>query len=246
MTAAMNPVLTRVLASRSVTAGGQTLPLQSSVSEAEGALLQRIIAAVKPTTTLEVGMAYGVSTLFICDALARHGNAAHHHVIDPHQHSEWRGIGIAHVREAGYAERITLHEEGSEVALPRLLGQGFQIEFAFIDGFHTFDHTLIDFFYINKMLSVGGAIVIDDVQMPSVHRVVRHVLTYPAYELMTALRPTITPTTLRHRIRRRVARSRLAGLSRLALGRDDDRLGTMVAVRKVAPDARAWNWWADF
>jgi len=44
--------------------------------------------------------------------------------------------------------------------------QGERIDFAFIDGAHTFDHVLVDFFYIDRMLNVGGIVAFDDVGFP--------------------------------------------------------------------------------
>jgi len=38
------------------------------------------------------------------------------------------------------------------------LARGVKIDFAFVDGWHTFDYTLIDFFYIDKILRSGGLV----------------------------------------------------------------------------------------
>jgi len=51
--------------------------------------------------------------------------------------------------------------------------EGTQIEFAVLDGWHTFDQGLIDFFYISRMLSVGGVVSLDEVNYESVHKLVR-------------------------------------------------------------------------
>jgi hypothetical protein len=47
--------------------------------------------------------------------------------------------------------------------LPRLAAAGARIQFAFIDGWHTFHHTLVDFFFVDRMLNVGEIVIIDDV-----------------------------------------------------------------------------------
>ena len=36
------------------------------------------------------------------------------------------------------------------------------LDFIFIDGWHTFDYTLVDFFYSDLLLKIGGIIIIDD------------------------------------------------------------------------------------
>jgi len=60
---------------------------------------------------------------------------------------------------------------------------GTKIDFAFIDGMHTFDYTLIDFFYIDRLLNAGGVIVFDDLCIPAVNKVCRYALTNRAYSL---------------------------------------------------------------
>jgi predicted O-methyltransferase YrrM len=83
---------------------------------------------------------------------------------------------------------FNLVEIKSEFALPRILEQGEgSFDFIFIDGWHTFDHTLLDCFYATRLLRVGGYLAIDDVIFPAVRRVVDFVLNYPCYELFRSL-----------------------------------------------------------
>src|SRR3954468_5428243 len=132
-----NPVLARILSPHQVTDGTATLNLNhpetpgrdSHLREDEGALLQRIIDEIRPTATLEVGMAYGISTLYIMDALRRSGRpAAVHYALDPFQSTLWRGIGVQHVREAGYESSLRFIEERSELALPELVRKGVKVD----------------------------------------------------------------------------------------------------------------------
>jgi predicted O-methyltransferase YrrM len=70
----MNPVLERMLATQSVETGDVSVSLRhpefpdrfSHIGRSTGELLQRAVAEVQPTVSLEIGLAYGVSTLFIC------------------------------------------------------------------------------------------------------------------------------------------------------------------------------------
>ena len=146
----MNTVLKQILETRQVSDGEKTLALTSFMDEKEGDLLARVIASVRPTTSLEVGFAYGVSTLFVCEALAKLGKPARHIVVDPFQFSEWKGIGLRNVKSAGYENYLELREQRSEVALPRLLEEKTVLDVAIIDGWHTFDHAMVDFFYVNN------------------------------------------------------------------------------------------------
>lgn len=55
---------------------------------------------------------------------------------------------------------------------------------AFIDGKHTADQALLDFYFLDRMIEPGGIVVFDDVHFPSVNKVVRYVSTYPNYQLI--------------------------------------------------------------
>ena len=114
----MNEVLRSILSSRSViTEDGIVRQLHSNISEEEGSFIQGIIREVRPQVSLEVGCAYGVSSLYICEAL-REVNAVKHIIIDSHQsfpygkdhRSGWEGIGLANLRRAGYIDLVDFYE----------------------------------------------------------------------------------------------------------------------------------------
>jgi Methyltransferase domain len=65
--------------------------------------------------------------------------------------------------------------EGSEWALPRLASapEPLQLDFALIDGCHSFPMVMVDFFYINTMMKKGGLLFIDDIQLHSVAELCR-------------------------------------------------------------------------
>jgi predicted O-methyltransferase YrrM len=234
----MNQVLRDILASKTVTDGQAEYPLDSSVDQGEGELIGKLFRLVKPEVSVEIGLAYGISTLFACEALAANGRAATHHVIDPFQRTYWHGIGLRNLERAGYSGLIYFHELRSEIALPRLLDAGTHIQAAVIDGYHTFDHTLVDFFYVNKMLDVGGIIMLDDIQYPAVALVAKHILTYPAYQWLAEL-PDPAGRTTRTKIRRALAHVMPA------FRRHWDATHFM-AFRKVAEDTRNYDWHSPF
>lgn len=159
--------------------------LQSAISPAEGEFLQALIRKHDYRRTIEVGCAFALSSLFICDALSGKSNASHV-IIDPFQATEFENRGIRNLERAGFTF-FRLIEEVSELALPNLLRAGEKFDLAFIDGYHTFDHTLLDFFYINRLIKIGGIIVVDDTNMPSVNRAVKYISTFPCYRLVGAV-----------------------------------------------------------
>ena len=167
----MNPVLERLYREREVVTsrGERRVLFPTGLNEERGRYLFDLVVERRPSITLEVGFAYGLSTLFIAEALRRNG-AGHHHVIDPKENTRFDGLGLRHVEEAGLSEWITYHEEPAELCLPRLLTQGVSIDLAFNDSDHLFDHVVTEFLFLAKMLRTGGVVVFDDDVLPGVSR----------------------------------------------------------------------------
>ena len=162
-------------------ATGEQLPaFPASLPRQHAEELARLARDEGTRSTLETGMAYGISTVAIA------AGAVHHVAIDPRQHTSWRGIGVLNAERAGVAERVRLIEEGSEVALPALVSEGLELDLALVDGLHLFDYALIDFFYCDRMLRIGGLVVFHDTWMPSVQQVADYVLANRAYERVAA------------------------------------------------------------
>lgn len=232
----MTGVLHEILQSRQVSDGQEIFPLHSYMDERKGALLTRVFERIRPTTSLEVGFAYGISTLFIGDALSKINQPVRHIVIDPFQSTDWNGIGLKNVERAGYGKFVDLHEEKSELVLPQLLAQNTVLDAALIDGWHTFDHALVDFFYINKMLQVGGIIVLDDTSWPSVGRLVNHILTYGCYRVFATPDPPVVVAWCLPFIRRMAYYVRLRR----------SKWPSAMALQKISPDERNFDWYRSF
>jgi predicted O-methyltransferase YrrM len=259
----MNAVLADILTSQQVSDGTRSFPLRHpdfpdlpvAVDPAEGEWLQRIVANLRPIRSLEIGCAYGVSSLYICESLAsvsREASArpASHILIDPFQRTQWRGIGLKNIRDAGFGSLVDFREERSEIVLPGLLDEGVTLDFAFIDGWHTFDQVLLEFYYLNRLLRVGGVIAFDDANRRSINRVVRHALTYPAYRVYGTEREDAPRPTVLGRSRRALTKvPALSGILRpdfLQKDWDLGILGTCVAIQKVADDKRSSGWDRSF
>ena len=138
--------------------------------------LQLLAELVVPgSLTLETGT--GVSTIAFAIIGAEH-------------------IGISpdadeHVRIQTYcqdfqipAERLRFIAASSYACLPTLDLQGRQLDFALVDGSHAFPQPIIDYFYINRHLKVGGLLAIDDLPISSVAMVHSFLITDPAYQLL--------------------------------------------------------------
>jgi predicted O-methyltransferase YrrM len=257
--APVNQLLEKVLRSGVVrSADGEVLPLHSHIPPEEGRLLQRVVRGSRPPikVSLEVGLAYGVSAMYICEALREVG-ADRHIVLDPFQDEQWKGVGLHNLTLSGYADMVRFEPLPSAVALPRLIEEGVRVDFAFVDGFHTFDHTLVEFFYVDMLLRTGGILAFDDADWPSIQKLLRFILTNRAYSVHAAL-----PSTSRRshplargaawRMLRELGRSSRAG-RRIISPRyvADVNLGLepptrCIALRKEKPDDRSWDSFQDF
>jgi predicted O-methyltransferase YrrM len=147
--------------------------------------LARLVRDLGLVRTLETGMAYGLSTLAIC-GVHEERDDGEHIAIDPHQSSDWQGIGLLNLDRAGLSHRARVIEARSDEALPRLRDQGVRIDFALVDGLHLFDAAIVDFFHADRMLDVGGVVVFHDTWMPAIAQAAQFVRANRAYERLEA------------------------------------------------------------
>jgi predicted O-methyltransferase YrrM len=121
---------------------------------------------VAPRASLEIGMAYGCSTLFFLAAIAKIGAGAHT-AIDPYERDYWNSIGLEKVRQVG-SNAFQFIRETDVHAAADLHRAGKSFDFIFIDGSHRFDDAFVDFTLFAPLLNNGGRILFDDVWMPSI------------------------------------------------------------------------------
>ena len=163
---------------------GEERKIEYNISLQEAIQIYDHVYSMKCRTTAETGVAFGVSTLSICAALNSIEPSAKHFGIDPNQGSEYNGAATALLKEHGLDSHFILLEGPTHLEAPNMLKQGISLDFAFIDGWHTFDYTLLDFFYMDKMLRTGGVIGFHDSQGPAKRRVLDFVLSHRKYRLL--------------------------------------------------------------
>jgi predicted O-methyltransferase YrrM len=142
-----------------------------AASAAEGANLRDWVVREGAARTVEIGLGYGLSALFICEGLMAVGHDAPIHVvIDPHQATRFANLGLQCLDEAGVADLVQHHSEESQIVLPRLLAANQSFDLAFVDGNHRFEWVLVDLFYLGRLVRPGGVLFIDDYQLPAIAR----------------------------------------------------------------------------
>jgi predicted O-methyltransferase YrrM len=143
---------------------------KTAITPEEGMWLYHLCREAKPKTTLEIGLAYGYSTVYFLAAIRENG-VGRHSAVDPFQR-HWHGIGVCQPRSLSMSDGFRFVEEKSVTALAHFADRGEMFEVIFIDGNHRFDDALVDFTLSAGLCPNGGCIILDDMWMPSIRRAV--------------------------------------------------------------------------
>ncbi len=201
-----------VFSSRSlIDSDGHSQSLDTYIPPAQGDLLYSLVRHLKPNHTLEVGLANGISALYITTALHQLGHGQHI-ALDPYQKTDWRSVGLVTLDRAGLGDIVTLDARPSHWALPDLDEANQRIQFAFVDGSHLMDYVMTDFMAIDRILDVGGLIAFDDSDWPAVHHVIRFAIAncdYTVFQTGVIIEPSPgKPRLLARGLRTMVRRSK--------------------------------------
>lgn len=239
-------------------ASGEEVPVHSAIGHGEREFIKSIFDEIRPSRTLEIGMAYGVSTLTICEALKKVGGERHI-AIDPDQHTGtwgdgWRGGGLNNIDKAGFTELLEFYESPSHIALPKLEEAGVRVQFALIDGWPAFDYRIADFMLIDRILDIGGVVMIAAAHLPGVRKACRFIITNRSYRVYAHVSTPHDPQALSR------ARKQMRGLDapeavrrhfKPELREPDEELGlgrksVAVAFVKEDEDRRLWDIFEEF
>jgi len=162
---------------------GKLIKLGGNIDKVEGEYIYNIIKEnTSITRTLEIGCGYGISSLYICAALWNRSNAKHI-IIDPLQNKEYSGLGIYNLKRIG-CKFYQFLERPSEFALPDLAKKDENnLDLILIDGWHSFDQVFVDSYYTDKLLKIGGFLILDDCRLPSIAKVVKYYQRQPSYQI---------------------------------------------------------------
>ena len=149
-----------------------------AVSAGEGEALLEWVVREGAARTIEIGLGYGLSALFVCEGLLTNGDAtARHVVVDPYQATRFADCSLQALDEAGVAGLVEYHAEESQTALPHFVQEGRTFDLAFVDGNHRFDGVFLDLIYLGRLVRAGGILFVDDYQLPAVARAASFCLT---------------------------------------------------------------------
>lgn len=80
------------------------------------------------------------------------------------------------------------------------------MQLALVDGVHTFDQCTLEFYYIDRMLPVGGVIIFDDLSWRAIAKAVRYILSHGTYAVQDRTGPAPQDVTALGRVRRTLGR----------------------------------------
>lgn len=157
---------------------------RAGMSPEELVRLYELVANQNASNVLEVGMASGTSTVVILSALSQSG-AGRLTSIDPFQTTQFKDSGRERVRAMGFGDRHRLLEQPDYLALPQLLAGGEFFDFILVDGYHSFDYTLVDVFYADLLLRTGGVLAVHDSSWPAVLKALRFLEVHKDYRRLS-------------------------------------------------------------
>jgi len=244
----MNPFLDEIFTTGKYrNSENELIQIHSETSKEQCLYLQELIRANKCTNTLEIGFAYGMSTLAIVEMVAQQNGR--HTVIDKFEMEDWKGNGLDLVRRAGYEDNLEFVGQFCYEVLPQFLREGRVFDFAYIDSTKQFDWLLVDFFYIDKMLKTGGIVVFDDVCFPSIRKLLRYISRFPSYRVHSQFPENERTSGIRGMAGMLKMLPRSEMLIRSEILVPDYELGlnaNCIALQKVDDDKRGWDWHTDF
>lgn len=149
--------------------------------------LAELIAAHRPSRVLEIGMANGTSSVVMADELQKYGGSLTS--IDPHQTMPtplgYASAGVNAVR--AILPDHHLIAEYDYLALPQLVDAGERFACILVDGYHSFDLTLLDLFYADLLLEPDGLLLCHDSSSPAVYKALRWLETNKPYTRLSPM-----------------------------------------------------------
>lgn len=184
------PILQEILDRGTVEAeDGSFLPLHNHVKPVFLDGLYRLARSINPGLIIEIGMCYGISSLVLAQALADAGTEGRLVSIDPYEEELWNGIGRLNIERSGLPVVLEVVTAPSYLVLPRMLEQGEQADFVFIDGNHTRDYVRTDTFFAHRLLRPGGVLALDDTKNREIALLCSELLADYHYEEVTPQPP---------------------------------------------------------
>ncbi len=157
---------------------------RAGMSPEELVRLHELVITNTCTNVLEIGMGSGTSSVVLLSALET--NDGRLTSVDPFQTVNFQRAGRERVERLGHGERHRLIEKPDYIAMPELATAGASFDMILVDGYHSFDYTLVDMFFADLLLRRGGVLAVHDSSWPAVLKAIAF---FEAHKDYTRLSP---------------------------------------------------------
>ena len=241
----MGPELLNLFEKRSFTnRQGEQIAFNSETSTGQCLFIADIVERNDCRKTLEIGFAFGMSALAILEAVSK--KSGRHCIIDPFQHSEWGGNGLDLVNQFGFSPFLEFHEDYSYRVLPKFIDEGRRFDLAYIDSTKLFDWLMVDYFLIDKILKIGGFLILDDTGYYSVRKLSRFIAQLPHYSVYGQYPANERPGLAKQTFGKALRIIKKENLSKTYIDYRKGINAFCTVFRKDDEDKRQWNWHEEF
>lgn len=201
----------------------------TSINFSQGVKISKFVEKYRPKSILQIGCAFGVSSLWI-EQTAQY---PHNHTIlelFPENIKKTKKI----LKYFYLDEKVKFIEGFSQVELGQLLKENNTYDFILHDGDNRFDGLMADIFFIHKLLKVNGIYVQRNLWNPSIREALSFVISnfqYKALELSTSELVMLESSS-----------SKEQNLQKLGY----QKLNDLIVLQKTQPDKRPWNHFKNF
>ena len=159
--------------------------------------LSKAYALARPTVTLEIGMAWGMSTLSIlsaqCERCRRFRSTRGHRSLASRH---YRRAALLSLERAGAEALIEFHHQPSVSRAPQACGP--QLDFVFVDGAHHASRVFCDLWPLHPLLRPGSVVVVDDVWFDDIQRACRSLKSTWGTDFTVNIRPAVSSPCSEH------------------------------------------------
>jgi predicted O-methyltransferase YrrM len=149
---------------------------ESSIKSEEGLTIYNTIIQNNFTKCLEIGMGYGISSIYILLALKKSINNDKKLVsIDMLESKQWKNFGIKILK---FFEMIKYHqliENMHYIELPKIVEMKENFDFIFINSWYSFENMIVILFYCSKILRKDGIIIINEIYQPNIYKCIKFI-----------------------------------------------------------------------
>jgi predicted O-methyltransferase YrrM len=149
---------------------------ESSIKSEEGLTIYNTIIKNNFTKCLEIGMGYGISSIYILLALKKSINNDKKLVsIDMLESKQWKNFGMKILK---FFEMIKYHqliENMHYIELPKIVEMKENFDFIFINSWYSFENMIVILFYCSKILRKDGIIIINEIYQPNIYKCIKFI-----------------------------------------------------------------------